>query len=99
MEYKDKNRSFSTKGNEAIDQLLCITEATAILSKDFNGKITNIALWILTNHEKYVSDIQKSIIELEEQMRWTCILTDKFIDLIIQKLKKGLEFEINRNLN
>lgn len=92
--YKDKNNRMRTDGNESIDKLLHITENCGVLSKEFNDRLYNIAIWITTNHKPYIADIKIVIASLKEEMEWLDIFTLTFINKINTLLLDGLEYKI-----
>jgi hypothetical protein len=95
--YTDKNSSFRTDGNEHIDLLLCMMASSAILSAEFKSRITNLALWIITNHTNHVEEIRNKIEELRSEMGWLSIFDQKFINKICFLLDCGLNFKISQS--
>lgn len=96
MSYKDKNKTYITLGNEDLDKLLFMLESTSVISDSFKTRITNLALWILTNHENHVSEIKEEMKKLYEEMKWVNIFSEYFMTEINYLLIRGLEFEINK---
>jgi len=97
--YKDKNKSYITYGNEELDKLLSMMDATSVLSDTFKQKIVSLCGWILTNHENYIEDIKKEINSLKNEMKWLNIFSEFFIDEINYLLSRGLEFEIIKKVS
>lgn len=96
MEHTDKNTHFNTKGNQDIDHLLYILDVTGVLSDSYKTKITNICLWILTNHENHVEEIREAINVLREDMKWIELFSQKFMETVLYDLSRGLEYEISK---
>ena len=93
QKYIDKNHSFSTNGNEYIDQVLCLLEANGVLSSEFKSRVTNIALWILTNPNSQTAALKESIEKLREEMTWLIIFSDTFRQKLCFLLNNGLNWE------
>jgi hypothetical protein len=92
--YIDKNKSFNTNGNEWADQILCMMESNGCLSDALKTRISNIALWIVTNHEKHVDAIRKAIDDLETEMNWLMIFSKEFTSKIHFTLNNALNVQI-----
>lgn len=91
--YIDKNKTFHTNGNQEIDRILYMMEFNGVLSETLKGRIVNLCLRILTNHENHITEINDSIEDLCRDMKWVNIFNDSFIGDIRYYLVRGLEYE------
>lgn len=89
--HKDKNTTFSCRGNEEADNLLCMLEANAVLSESFTRRIENIVLTILTNLEKNEDWAYEAIRKLKDEMSWIGIFSDEFKGRLIGQLLLTLQ--------
>ena len=94
--YIDKNKSFKTNGNEWADQIFCMMESNGCLSEPLKVRITNLTLWIITNHKNYVDSIRESIDKLETEMNWMSIFSREFILNLNFILNNALNVEISK---
>ena len=95
--YIDKNKSFDTNGNEWADQILCMMEHSGCLSESMKARISNIALWIVCNHENHVDDIRKTIDKLETEMNWMSIFSRDFTSKLHFTLNNALNVQIAKS--
>jgi hypothetical protein len=96
LKYKQKNSTIFIENNEYIDKLLYSLECSSVLSDSLKDKIINIAIVIVTNSDKG-EWIDKSIHDLIEELRWVNIFSTDFISFITYNIKRGLNFELNKN--
>lgn len=95
--YINKNKSFDCRGNEEIDQLLCLIEANSVLSQSFSQRIINICLVILTNLDSNVDWVESEIADLKVEMNWLSIFSERFISVITGQLLLGMSRQITLN--
>jgi len=93
----DKNKMFRTNGNEFADQILCMMESNRCLSETLKTRVTNIVLWIVTNHKGYEDSIRETIDELEIELNWMSIFSRDFTSKLHFILNNALNVQISKN--
>jgi hypothetical protein len=91
--YVSKNRMYNVEENESADQILCMMEGSGCLSDSLKTRISNIVLWIVTNHRGHEDGIRESIDKLEIEMNWISIFSKDFISKLHFSLHDALNFQ------
>jgi hypothetical protein len=92
-----KNTLFDTRENQSLNEVFLMMESLSCLSEKFTRQITNLALWIGTNHSGHDKEITDAINKLETGLYFVSIFNPTFINKLIWLLKQSLHFEHNVN--